>query len=70
MLRVRKMVRMVAYQIMRMDGERTPTMVEMPPHKSACILDDTWLSRSSFLSTWSLFLSPKELRITGFISQL
>jgi hypothetical protein len=40
------------------------------PHKSACILGDTWLSRSTFLSTWSLFLSPKELRITGFISQL
>jgi hypothetical protein len=24
---------------------------------------------SSFLSTWSSFLSPKELRITGVISQ-
>jgi hypothetical protein len=37
------------------------------PHKSACVLGDTWLSRSMLLSTWSLFLSSKELRITGFI---
>jgi hypothetical protein len=42
--------------------ERMVRMVRVP-HKSACVLDDTWLSRSTFLSTWNLFLSPKELRI-------
>jgi hypothetical protein len=74
MLRIlrERMVRMVRLHNREraMNGERKPPQWWKFPHKSACILGDTWLSRSSFLSTWSLFLSPKELRITGFISQL
>jgi hypothetical protein len=44
-----------------------PTKGVVFPHKSACILGDTWLFRSMLLSTWSLFLPSKELRITEFI---
>jgi len=51
------------------NGEREPPQRWNFPHKCAWVLDDTWLSRSSFLSTWVFFLSPKELRIIGFISQ-
>ena len=47
--------------------QRTPPNEHTFPHKSACVLGDTWLSKSKLLSTWSLFLSSKELRITGFI---
>jgi hypothetical protein len=58
MRRMERMVRMVKASHQN-DGN--------PPHKYPCILNDTFLSRSLFLSTGSLFLSPKELRIIGYV---
>jgi hypothetical protein len=40
-------------------GERKIPQQLNSPHKYEFVLDDTWLWRSLFLSTWSLFLSPK-----------
>jgi hypothetical protein len=51
------------------NGERKPPQQWNSPHKFEFVPDDTWLWTSSFLSTWSLFLSPKELRIIEFVSQ-
>jgi hypothetical protein len=35
------------------NGECEPPQQWKFPHKFACAHNDTWLSRSSFLSTWS-----------------